>query len=494
MTSTPLDIGSERQLLFDDRYFEKARGIVRRMNPPSQDDSPVFTPGRPWESMGFAGYNTVRREEDGTFRLWYGAMMKIGLPQEGAIRLCYAESGDGAHWERPELGLIPFQGSTRNNIVAPQLERQSMQGATVYRDDRAPAPERYKLWSKLRPTDDELAAGALQGLFAMHSPDGIRWSVYPGQPNPPDQQCDTQNVFFWDDRVGAYVGYTRLRETQHADEAAAATRGRYRGVGRITSHDFRTWSATQRILEPDDTDREIPVPVRNTNPVLDYYTNCAMKYPWAQDAYLMFPSVFYHWEKQDGFPATMDVQLLTSRDGIAWDRAGDRDPFLRPGPDGSVSSGMIFANPWLVPDGDALWLYYTGMSRRHDQSPSAPAPSAIYRSRIRRDGFVSADAGYGGGEFTTPPLVHAAGTLEVNCDGSAGGWLSVEVQDASGRPLPGYTIADARPVTGNAIRKRVTWRAHTNAPEHPASPHRLRFVMRGMKLYAFGIGLGVCAP
>ena len=48
------------------------------------------------------------------------------------------------------------------------------------------------------------------------------------------------------------------------------------------------------------------------------------------------------------FPATMDVQLLASRDGIDWKRAGGRRPFLRRGPDGSLSGGMIYANPWPI--------------------------------------------------------------------------------------------------------------------------------------------------
>ena len=55
---------------------------------------------------------------------------------------------------------------------------------------------------------------------------------------------------------------------------------------------------------------------------MDFYTSCAQKYDAAQDVYLMFPSAYYHWgdEKPD-YPATRDVQLLTSRDGIAWHRA-----------------------------------------------------------------------------------------------------------------------------------------------------------------------------
>ena len=31
--------------------------------------------------------------------------------------LCALDSSDGLNWERPELGLVEFDGSTRNNIT-----------------------------------------------------------------------------------------------------------------------------------------------------------------------------------------------------------------------------------------------------------------------------------------------------------------------------------------------------------------------------------------
>ena len=245
-----LDIGTQKQLFIDGRFIESSDGVELTMNPPVHHPEPVLVSDRPWEELGIGAYNTVWREPDGAFRMWYDAWMKAGLPAEGARRLAYAESDDGIHWRKPELGLISFRGSTQNNIVAPHVERQSMQGATVFRDDRAPAGERYKLWTKFRPTDEEVEAGALQGLWAMHSPDGIHWETYPDQPNPRDAMCDVQNMLFWDDRLQLYVGYIRVRHTQMDDEAAeAAGRGSYRCVGRITSPDFasgRRWRSSSR--------------------------------------------------------------------------------------------------------------------------------------------------------------------------------------------------------------------------------------------------------
>jgi hypothetical protein len=481
-----MDVGTRKQLFIDERFIASSEGVRLCMNPPVQYPEPVLVADRPWEAQGLGAYNTVLREPDGCLRMWYAATMKSGLPQEGAVRLCYAESDDGLNWNKPSLGLIPFAGSADNNIVAPPLERQSQQGATVYRDERAPAGERYKLWTKFQPTRDEEAAGSRGGLYAMHSADGLRWSIYPGQPSPPGQWSDTQNMLFWDQRLEQYVGYTRVKETQSREEAAAMGRGRYRSVGRITSPDFHDWSSTQIVLEADEADLTIPLPAPapDKQPVLDFYTSCAMPYVDAEDVYLMFPAVFYHWGEEQ-FPATMDVQLLTSRDGISWRRAGDREPFLRRGLDGSRSGGMVFANPWLVPAGDELWLYYMGSGRTHATNKADPAMSGIFRAALRKDGFISVNSGYGGGSFTTPEICFSGNRLEPNLDGSGGGWLMVEIQDAQGLPAPGFSLAEADPLTGNALRKVVSWGGQSDVSQLAGQPCRLHFVMRDTRLYAF---------
>jgi hypothetical protein len=483
--SAALEVGEARQLLFDDRFVAASRGLRREMGAAVPRAEPVLVPDRPWEAREVGKYNTVLREADGRFRMWYGAMLLGGSPKEGAGRLAYAESRDGLRWEKPSLGLVEFRGSRENNLVAPALERQSLQGACVYRDARAPAAERYKLLTKFRASDAELAAGARNGLYAMHSPDGLRWSVYPGQPCSP-VMCDTQNMFFWDDRLGRYAAYTRVKETQKLDEAAlAAGRRGFRAIGRVTSPDFREWSAQELVLQADDEDLRAPLPegAGDGRPQVDFYTSCAMKYEGAQDAYLMFPSVFHHWGEGD-FPATMDVQLLTSRDGARWERQGGRAPFLRRGPDGSDRSGMVFANPWLLPAGDELWLYFAGTDRRHVPG-DAPCRSGIYRASLRRDGFAGLAAGLGGGEFTTPPLRFRGSRLALNFEGSSGGWGQVEVLDAEGGAIPGFRMADGDPLTGDSVDLGVAWRGKGDLSALAGRAVRLRVALRSARLWAF---------
>ena len=90
-----MEIGTRKQLFVDDRFIETSTDIELCLNMPVQHPDPVFVPDRPWEKLGIGAYNTVLKEADGRFRLWYDTVAVTGLPSEGARRLCYAESQDG---------------------------------------------------------------------------------------------------------------------------------------------------------------------------------------------------------------------------------------------------------------------------------------------------------------------------------------------------------------------------------------------------------------
>ena len=148
---------------------------------------------------------------------------------------------------------------------------------------------------------------------------------------------------------------------------------------------------------------------------------------------------------------------------------------------------MILANPWLIPVGDELWIYYSGIGATEQGAHpnTGDFDSGVFRARFRRDGFVSADASYDGGEFTTPVLTFAGRRLELNMDGSAGGWLQVEILSEPGTPFPGYDLNVCDTVRGNSVSKPVTWQGRDDVSDLAGKPVRLRFVMRSMKLFAF---------
>ena len=161
---------------------------------------------------------------------------------------------------------------------------------------------------------------------------------------------------------------------------------------------------------------------------------------------------------------------------------------------------MIFPSGDVIPVGDELWIYFSGLPVAHNigslEETGGRLPGAFTRAVLRRDGFISADAAYTGGELTTRPLVFAGSRLQLNVATGAGGVVQVEVQDEAGRPIPGFALADADELNGNCIRGLARWRAETMGKmRRPAGdpdvgalagrPVRLRFVMRDARLYAF---------
>ena len=142
------------------------------------------------------------------------------------------------------------------------------------------------------------------------------------------------------------------------------------------------------------------------------------------------------------------------------------------------------ANVWPVVTETETWIYYAGRGSKHNCDESDGSNCGLFRAVLRRDGFVSADAGLSGGEFVTPPLVFDGNELELNVDCGAGGWLLVELQDEEGRALEGYTLKTCQTITANAIKTRVAWRDRGSRITLAGQTVRLRVVMRSAKLYS----------
>lgn len=104
---------------------------------------------------------------------------------------------------------------------------------------------------------------------------------------------------------------------------------------------------------------------------------------------------------------------------------------------------------------------------------------------IRLDGFVSADASYTGGSLTTPPIIFGGTRLALNLDASAGGEVQVEIRDASGKPLAGYTVAEADALNGNNVRMPVTWQGKADVSSLAGKAVKLHFKLRDCRLYSF---------
>jgi hypothetical protein len=113
------------------------------------------------------------------------------------------------------------------------------------------------------------------------------------------------------------------------------------------------------------------------------------------------------------------------------------------------------------------------------------ATAHLRRYELRLDGLTSAHAGYRGGEFVTRPLLFHGSRLELNYSTSAAGSIRVELQDRSGRPLPGFDLAGSTDLTGDDIERDFAWRSGPDVSSLRNTPVRLRVVLKDADLYSF---------
>jgi hypothetical protein len=112
----------------------------------------------------------------------------------------------------------------------------------------------------------------------------------------------------------------------------------------------------------------------------------------------------------------------------------------------------------------------------------------VRRYTLRLDGFASLRAPLAGGEVVTRPLTFTGRQLALNFATSAAGAVRVEVQDAAGKPVPGFALADAVPLYGDTVARAVGWAEDPDLGALAGQSVRLRFVLNEADLYAFKFG------
>jgi hypothetical protein len=474
MSEKLVELGSDRWLFVDRALLESERGTAIRLHPPQRRET-VWTPARPWEGNVCWFPHAVK--DGDRYRMWYWArrVVEPGPPAKMEAFGAYMESQDGIHWERPHLGLVPFEGSTNNNLVWPP-PGQEHQNLAVFIDESPASPpeERYK--ALLRGDAPE------RGLWGAISPDGLRWTLLgdrPMVPSPADDWLfDSPNVAFWDPWREEYAIYAR-GWTQFQDPPPAVNgvrQGDYktRRVRRTASKDFQNWSEFEYLdLHQVEEPRE------------QLYTNATVAYERSRNLYFMFPMRFvYERKRADVWPqdGLSDIAFLSSRDGVTWDRLFP-EAWIRPGLDQNNwhDRSMAVGRGIVQTGADELSLYVNEAFR----TPAA----RFVRYTVRLDGFGSINAPLAGGEVTTVPLTFAGDTLELNYATSALGSVRVEIQNESGAALPGYALEDCDPLFGDDVARRVTWRGQASVAALIRQPVRLRVALHDADVYSLVFAL-----
>ena len=203
-----------KYLLLDSRWIARTDGVRLSLGTVTKEPAnPLFVEDKPWEVRFDNLYaNVLFDEVDQLCKVWYSPFIvdeavshtppekrqevRYYVTEAREMGVCYATSKDGIHWEKPELGLVEFDGSTRNNLV-----RRPSHGTGIGKDPYDPDPvRRYKMFSLMDDRDNQEAVA--------FSPDGVHWADY--IPCPEIQaRGDTHHSFFWDERLGRYIGFTR---------------------------------------------------------------------------------------------------------------------------------------------------------------------------------------------------------------------------------------------------------------------------------------------
>ena len=447
LSSEPIDIGSRLEPMVDRYLIERLDGATLTLNRPTPREVAIVF-DKPWEGNTSA-YPTVFRDGD-IFRMYYRgshydeATGKTTHPEF----VCYAESRDGIRWTKPELGLVEFEGSKQNNIVHAGIGSHDFAPMKDANPDCKP-DEQYKA----------MARGD-GGLYALKSADGLRWSLLDPKPVITRGAFDSQNLAFWDPVRACYVDFHR------------GFRDGVRDIMTATSTDFRHW--TEPVwLEYPGAPRE------------HLYTNQIAPYYRAPHIYFGFPKRFVPTRRTDAHrhPGVSDGVFMTSRDGRHFHRFGEA--IVRPG---------LQQERWVNRNNMTAW----GILVTRSAIPGTPDELSIYSSegyykgescQLRRytsriDGFVSVRAPLAGGELVTRPITFEGTRLAINFSTSAAGSIRVEIQDAAGRPIPGFALADCEEVFGDALERVIQWKGSSEVSPLVGRPIRLRFVMSDADLYA----------
>ena len=457
--------GPWRRLFLDAAVVEQQQGLTRVFHAAEKHPgNPVIQADKPWEGVsaitGPYVYGTVLPEGD-KLRLWYQILNQ-------GNHVGYAESRDGIHWEKPELGIIEYKGSKANNLCVsafhPEVTGGECHNPSVIRCPQAADPQkRYALYG----FDGQ--AGHARVAF---SPDGLHWNYAP--------DTDKQGLFTSSDVVNFFYD-----PYQHRYTATWKTHNRRgRAVGIAWSTDGLSWTKPfdGPVFVADDLD---PDATQIYGMPAFPYQGLYVGLPWIYGA-RYFKSGEYSVKKlheaQADSPRTMEVQLAWSWDLINWTRPPERQQFIPRGAKGQWDGGMIVTARAPVPVGDKLHFYYGGCDGLHDDKR---VNAAIGLATLRLDGFCSLRAGNTEGWLISRREPLRQPVVTINARTGTDGHVVAEILDRHNRVLRGFSKQDCATFHGDAVGHELRWQSGQFAARQPADDYKLRFWLKNAELFSY---------
>lgn len=442
---------ADRFLLLDSRIVETTRNARLAVGTVDKHkDNPLFGEDKPWELRFDNLYGNVIYDEDAKlYKCWYSPFIvdnsakgmsleqrkerRYRPPREREMAICYATSKDGIAWEKPDLGLVEYEGSKATNIVWRGGQGKGRHwagphGTGIFKDLGELNPERrYKALLKM------------QILSVAFSSDGIHWGPAIARPKA-DSAGDTHNNAFWAPTLGKYVGITR----------AWGDMGRQ--VARIESKDFADWSPARVVMEGLDKNHQ----------------TYAMPTFFYGGVYLGLLAI--HEQSSD----RVWTELAWSPDTKEWHRIDPGTPLIPCAEEKlEYDYGCVYACAYPIFMQDEIRLYYGGSDWLHTSWRNG----FLCLATLRPDGF----AGYEQVAKDKPAIVttslmpYDGQGIRISADVAAGGAIKVSVLDEAGHERTmakaiTETVTDGRLELSKGLdEKRI----------------QLRFELNHAKLYSF---------
>ena len=428
-----------KRFLFDKHHISgrglnwAAKGDLSiRCNPPTKPEKPFLVADKPWEEFGLNWCNMI--VENGKYRVWYEAF-DANADGDMTGRLCYAESGDLVNWVKPELGICEYKGSKKNNIVIDQVITCGLgiHGHSIFVDPNSPDYAKYRcVFLGEMP---QLGDYIMPTITYAYSPDGLHWTL--GAPELPRDfnhfprtyfGSDTQCVVRWDKELRRYIGYFRTWEPNGN-----------RSIGRSETSNLTEWPMPRTVLKPDLLDEF----------QADYYNNAATKVEEDGD---VAHYIFYSWFDHE--TDCLEVRLATSRDGIYYDRY-DRSAYIKN--DYYYDKGGIYVATGIHNVGDGLQaLIYNGVAHTHGEGLDYGERGGTCMVTFPKDRIQGMDTKTKF-EFSVVGKVDPLNP-EVTLNAEIRGQVRAALIDSDGEFIPGYTVDDCVPVTGDSLCHKITWK------------------------------------
>ncbi len=463
-------MGRTRYLVLDSRVIERADNAKLAVTAAEKDtNNPLFGEDETWEMRFDNLYpNVMFDRQEGLYKCWYSPFIvdisATGMSIEDRQKkeytslkgrekgVCYATSRDGIVWEKPELGLVEFEGSKKNNLVF-----RGPHGAGVIKDLRETDPaKRYKM----------LASSVGQAMAVSFSPDGVRWGPLSRCPNINPYRVDgTHYNALWVDELGEFVGFTRMRDKREGGSKAMKKRpGAWppRQVGRTTSKDWVRWTPAEPIME-------------GLNHNLQIYSMPVFRHG---SVFLGLPVIHNQITDQAW------TELAWSPDTVEWHRVSPGSPLIpNSDPVGSYDWGCAYSSAYPVLLENEIRLYYGASNWLH----FGWRDGYLCLARLRPDGFAAYEqvSARRPAVVTTAPVECTGGELHLSADVQIVGSVGVRLLATS----DGRLLAKSEPIEQTVTDSVVKWKDGFSIRSINGQDVRIQLTVNGAKLYSFGFDL-----